>query len=81
MSYHNNMKILLDQIMNEKQLSSRQVAYLTGVPKTTINAIRNGRVPKIDILEQIAKGLGIYLEDLYESEVSRKWDTFFHDVI
>jgi DNA-binding Xre family transcriptional regulator len=75
------MKILLDQIMNEKQLSSRQVSYLTGVPKSTINAIRNGRVPKIDILEQIAKGLDIYLEDLYESEVSRKWDTFFPDVM
>ena len=81
MSYYVYMEILLDKIMKEKHLSNRQLEYLSGVPRSTISAIRNGRTPKIDVLEKIAKALDIYLEDLYASEVSRKWDTFFPDVM
>lgn len=44
---------------------------MTGVPKSTVSAIRNGRVPKIDILEQIAEGLELYIEDLYASPLMR----------
>lgn len=62
------MKILLGEIMYRKNLSVRQVSKLTGVPSSTINDIMNGRyAPRIDTLEQIAKGLKIHITDLFES--------------
>ena len=62
------MKILLDKIMQSKNLSIRQVSILTGVPRSTIGDIMNGRMPRIDTLEALAKGLKIRISDLYESE-------------
>lgn len=62
------MVILLDKIMNSKNLSVRQVSILTGVPKSTISDIMNGTMPRIDTLEAIAKGLKIHISDLYESD-------------
>lgn len=54
--------------MSEKNLTVRQVSYMTGVPKSTISNIRNGHFPRIDTLEQLAKGLKIKISDLYESD-------------
>lgn len=63
------MRILLDKIMYNKNLSIRQVSIITGVPKSTINDIVTGRtMPRIDTLETIAKGLKIRISDLYESD-------------
>lgn len=62
------MKILLDKIMQSKNLSIRQVSILTGIPRSTIGDIMNGRMPRIDTLEALAKGLKIRISDLYESE-------------
>ena len=62
------MKILLDKIMQSKNLSIRQVSILTGVPRSTIGDIMNGRMPRIDTLEALAKGLKVRISDLYESE-------------
>ena len=63
------MKILLDKIMYEKNLTVRQVSYMTGIPKSTISNICNGnRVPRLDTLEQLAKGLGVKITDLFESD-------------
>ena len=62
------MKILLDKIMQSKNLSIRQVSILTGVPRSTIGDIMNGRIPRIDTLEALAKGLKVRISDLYESE-------------
>lgn len=62
------MKILLGEIMYNKNLSVRQVSIITGVPPSTINDIMTGRSsPRIDTLEKIAKGLNIRISDLYES--------------
>lgn len=62
------MKILLDKIMYEKNLSIRQVSIMTGVSKSAINKIMNGEVsPTIDTLERLAKGLKIRISDLLES--------------
>ena len=63
------MKILLDKIMYDKNLSVRQVSYLTGVPRSTISDICNGTMPRIDTLEDIAKGLNLHISDLFESEI------------
>ena len=62
------MKILLDKIMHERNLTVRQVSHMTGISKSTISNIRNGQYPRIDTLEQIAKGLNIKISDLYESD-------------
>ncbi|MCI8582347.1 MAG: helix-turn-helix transcriptional regulator [Dorea sp.] len=63
------MKILLDKIMYDKQLSVRQVSVLTGVSKSTISRIINGKTsPTADTLELLAKGLNIRISDLIESD-------------
>lgn len=54
--------------MYKKNLTVRQVSYMTGIPKSTISEICNGRIPRLDTLEQLAKGLGMKMSDLYESE-------------
>lgn len=62
------MKILLGKIMMEKKLSIRQVAILTGVPRSTLNDIIGGRTsPRLDTLEQLARGLKVRISDLYDS--------------
>lgn len=62
------MKILLSEIMYEKNLSVRQVSIMTGVSKSAINKIMNGESsPTIDTLERLAKGLKIRISDLIES--------------
>lgn len=62
------MKILLDKIMLDRNLSVRQVSILTGVSKSTINRIVNGRIsPTADTLERLAKGLTIHISDLIDS--------------
>lgn len=60
--------MLLDKIMCEKNLTVRQVSYLTGVSKSAISKIQNGRFPRVDTLELIAKGLGVKITDLFESD-------------
>ena len=63
------MKILLDKIMYDKNLSIRQLSIITGIPKSTISDIASGKtMPRIDTLETIAKGLKVRISDLYESD-------------
>lgn len=61
------MKILLDKVMYEKNISVRQATIMTGIPRSTINDIMNGNIPRLDTLEQLAKGLGVKMTDLFES--------------
>lgn len=62
------MKILLDKIMHEKNLTNRQVTIMTGISKSTINRIKNGEVsPSADTLEILAKGLKVKIYDLIDS--------------
>ena len=63
------MKVLLGEIMYNKNLSVNQVSRMTGIPHTTIVDIKNGRSsPRLDTLEKLAKGLKIRISDLYESD-------------
>lgn len=59
--------MLLDKIMTQKNLSVRQVSCMTGVPRSTISDICNGTIPRLDTVEQIAKGLDVKITDLFES--------------
>ena len=64
------MKILLDKIMYEKNLTIHQTSILTGVPKSTIADIASGKIsPRLDTLEQLAKGLNVRITDLFEADI------------
>ncbi len=63
------MKILLGDIMYERNLTARQVEIMTGISKSTVSRIANNQiVPRLDTLEELAKGLHIKISDLYESD-------------
>lgn len=63
------MKILLNEIMYERNLSFQEAAFMTGISKSTIHRIANGKVsPTADTLELLAKGLKVRISDLYESD-------------
>ena len=65
---NNTMKILLENIMVNKNLSLRQVSLLTGIPKSTVDDIVAGRKsPRMDVMEKLAKGLKVRISDLYDS--------------
>ena len=63
------MKILLGNIIHEKNLTHRQVEILTGVPRSTLSDIISGRTsPRMDTMERLAAGLKVHISDLYESD-------------
>lgn len=61
------MRILLQDYMFDSDLSVRQVAIATGVPRSTISDICNGVMPRMDTMELLARGLHCRINDLYES--------------
>lgn len=62
------MKILLREYMYNKNLTIRQVSVVTKISKSTISNICSGkRMPRMDTMEQLAKGLKIRITDLFES--------------
>ena len=63
------MEILTWQARNNKNVTLVKLSGLTGISKSTLNNIENGRVsPTIKQLETIAKALGVRISDLYESQ-------------
>ncbi len=63
------MRILLDEIMNQKKLSNRQVEVMTGISKSTVdNIAKHKRIPRMDTMEKLAAGLKVRISDLYESD-------------
>lgn len=64
------MRILLANIMYEKNLSIRQVSLMSGVSKSSIQECMNENSnPKIQTLEKLAKGLKCHITDLFDSPV------------
>lgn len=61
--------IKLWEIRTAKGLKLEAVAAVTGVSKSTLNNIENGKTsPTLANLEKIAKGLGCRISEQYESE-------------
>lgn len=61
------MEILLWQQRTRNNYTLVQLAEVTGISKSEINAIENGKVsPRLDTLERIAKGLGVNIHDLFK---------------
>lgn len=64
------MKILLKEILEKRNLSYRQAEILTGISRSTISDIANGKSDlRLSTLEQIAEGLNIHITDLFESKI------------
>lgn len=63
------MKILIYEARKKKNLTLRQLEALTGINRTTLNFIENGKAsPKMCQLEAIAIALDVKITDLFESE-------------
>ena len=63
------MEVLTWQARNSKKMSLVKLSKLTGISKSTLNNIDNGRTsPTINQLEAIAKALNVKISDLYDSE-------------
>lgn len=66
---NNSMKILLYDHIIKNDLTFRQVAELTGIPRSTVSDIANGKTsPTMNQMEQLAAGLKITISDLFESD-------------
>ena len=63
------MKILLGEIMFEKNITYPELERLSGVSRSTLHRMANGqKTNSIEHLEQIAKALNMRISDLYESD-------------
>ena len=63
------MEILTWQARHGKKVTLVKLSGLTGISKSTLNNIENGRVsPTIVQLEAIARALDVKISDLYESK-------------
>lgn len=69
------MKILLRDIKEKRNLFLRQIENMTGVSKSALSRIIRGQSsPSMEEMEMLAKGLHIYIEDLYSSEFKKRPD-------
>jgi len=58
--------ILVKQVRWDKKMTLKQLSKLSGVSSSSINNIENGiKVPRIDTLCYIARGLGVPVTDLF----------------
>lgn len=63
------MKVLTWQARNSKNVTLVKLAQMTGISKSTLNNIENGKVsPTIAELEAIAKALNVKITDLFDSD-------------
>ena len=63
------MKVLLWEMRTKKNCSLMQLAKKTGIGKSTLNNIENGKTsPTLFQLETIAIPLDCHISDLYESD-------------
>lgn len=63
------MQILTWQARNEKNLTLRQLAELTGISKSALHNIENGKnPPTLNQLEVIAAALNVHITDLFDSD-------------
>lgn len=64
------MKILLSEIMYQKNVSIRQLSIMSGVSKSAIHScMSEDSNPRICTLEKLAEGLKCHITDLFDSQV------------
>lgn len=65
----NNMEVTTWQARSERELTLVQLEALTGISKTTLNYIENGKTsPTLRQLEAIASALDLHITDLFISK-------------
>ncbi len=65
----NNMDILTWEVREERNLTLKNLSELTGISKSTLNNIENGRTsPTLKQLELIAIALNVRITDLFLSK-------------
>lgn len=63
------IKIKINNARQKKNLSTRDLAELIGIGKSTMNNIENNKTsPRLCHLEQMAKVLEVKITDLFDSE-------------
>lgn len=72
------MEILIWEVRNEKGMTIRQLAELSGVPRSTINDLESRHADfRMTQFELLAKALGVGIVDLFDSEY--KYNKFVRD--
>lgn len=62
------MKILINKIRRDKNITLVKLQKKTGIAKSTLNNLENERYsPKMNQMELIAKALDVSINDLFES--------------
>lgn len=62
------MEIYIDEIRKKRGLSIRQLSYMTGIKKSTLQDILQGKkAPRLDTAEKLAYCLKVAISDLYNS--------------
>lgn len=63
------MKMLIGEMRTKKKVSIRELSKRTGIARSALSRYENNqRLPRMDIIEQIAAALGAHIEELYESK-------------
>lgn len=61
------MKNNLYKIRSERQLTLKQLEFLTGVSDSTLNRIENNQInPTLNTIDKIIKGLKININDMLQ---------------
>lgn len=69
----NMVKILIKEVMEKKNIKADSIVSNLSFSRATAYRILKGeKNPTIDDLEEFAEQLDVYLEDLYQSERSRR---------
>ncbi len=63
------MQVTTWKVRTEKHVSLRELEKLTGISKSTLNSIDNGKTsPTVNQIEKIAIALGVRISDLLQSD-------------
>ena len=63
------MKILLGEVMIERDITYKELAELSGISKSTLHRIAMRSIsPTMDNMERIAMALNMRITDLYDSQ-------------
>lgn len=67
-------KILIKQVMKEKNIKVNRIVPFLSISRSTLYNIMNGsKSPTINELEEIAKALKVPIESLYSSVWSKRY--------
>lgn len=74
------LKILIESAREAKGISQRELAKLTGISRSTLNDLINGKIKKVDIddLRKIAETLDMSLQKLLKVAGYDEMSLYFH---